>query len=47
MMYSILAVLDFKFQTGYSTMQRQDMPGFKFLDIDRLTMEVKSEAPAE
>lgn len=38
-------VLDFKFQTGYSTWVRADMPQFKFLEIDRLNNEVKAESP--
>ena len=38
-------VLDFKFQTGYSTWARADMPQFRFLEIDRLTNEVKAESP--
>ena len=38
-------ILDFKFQTGYTTWQRTDMPQFKFFNIDRLTNEVIDEAP--
>lgn len=38
-------VLDFKFQTGYSTMQRAEMPLFRFLDIYRDTNEEIGEAP--
>ena len=38
-------MLDFKLQTGYSTWGRADMPQFHFLNIDRETNEVKSEAP--
>lgn len=38
-------VLDFKFQTGYSTSQRKDMPGFRFTDIYRDTNEEIGEAP--
>ena len=40
-----IVVLDFKFQTGYSTLQRQDMPSFKFEDIYRDTNKVIGEAP--
>ena len=38
-------ILDFKFQTGYSTWVRTDMPQFKFFNIKRETNEVESEAP--
>jgi len=38
-------ILDFKFQTGYSTSQRKDMPGFRFTDIYRDTNEEIGEAP--
>jgi len=37
--------LDFKFQTGYTTWARTDMPQFKFFNIDKFTNEVHSEAP--
>lgn len=37
-------IIDFKFQTGYTVLQRQDMEQFKFIDINRLTNEVLSEA---
>ena len=40
----LLLVIDFKFQTGYTVLQRQDMEQFKFIDINRLTNEVLSEA---
>ena len=32
-------VLDFKFQTGYSTWSRQEMTQFRFYNINRLTNE--------
>ena len=38
-------VLDFKFQTGYSTFDRTDMSHFTFSNIDRVTNEVVSVAP--
>lgn len=38
-------ILDFKFQTGYSTMQRAEMPLFRFLDINRDTNKEIGEAP--
>lgn len=37
--------MDFKFQTGYSTWARSDLPQFKFYNIDRATNKVVSEAP--
>ena len=43
--FQLSLVLDFKFQTGYSTWARADMPQFRFLEIDRLTNEVKAESP--
>ena len=39
------AVLDFKFQTGYSTWARADMPQFTFYNINRKDNSVHSEAP--
>jgi len=38
-------ILDFKFQTGYSTWKREDMTAFRFLDIDRKTNKALGEAP--
>lgn len=38
-------VLDFKFQTGYSTWARADMTSFRFLEIDRVSGDVKAESP--
>ncbi len=43
----LVTVIDFKLNTGYTNMERRDMTGFKFLDIDRQTMEVLSECPLE
>ena len=40
-----LIVLDFKFQTGYTTWTRDDMPQFKFFNVNKFTNEVESEAP--
>mmetsp|Transcript_31432 Transcript_31432/g.41628 ORF Transcript_31432/g.41628 Transcript_31432/m.41628 type:complete len:160 (-) Transcript_31432:517-996(-) len=38
-------ILDFKFQTGYSTLQRKEMEQFSFLDINRATNDAIGEAP--
>ena len=38
-------IIDFKFQTGYSTLLREKLPDFKFYDIDRLSNEVLKESP--